>query len=54
MTSSDNRKKGMVVSYVYSLSSIIVSLIYVPLLLQGIGAEEYGLYQFSYGISCFD
>lgn len=45
MTSSDNRKKGMVVSYVYSLSSIIVSLIYVPLLLQGIGAEEYGLYQ---------
>lgn len=45
MTSSDSRKKGMVISYVYSLSSIVVSLIYVPLLLQGIGAEEYGLYQ---------
>ena len=35
----------MLVSYIYSFVSIVVSLVYVPLLLNGIGEEEYGLYQ---------
>lgn len=32
-------------SYAYSAAQVIVNLIYVPLLLQGIGKAEYGLFQ---------
>lgn len=45
ITSKSSRKIGMLVSYIYSFVSIVVSLVYVPLLLNGIGEEEYGLYQ---------
>lgn len=42
---SQRRRAGAVVSYVYMMAQIIVQLVYVPLLLSGIGQEEYGLYQ---------
>ena len=42
---SHKRKVGAVASYVYTIASIIISLLYVPLLLGGIGRSEYGLYQ---------
>lgn len=45
MDSSTNRKIGIVLSYAYTIASICVQLIYVPLLLGGIGQDEYGLYQ---------
>lgn len=32
-------------SYVYSIAQIVVNLLYVPVLLSGIGQAEYGLYQ---------
>jgi O-antigen/teichoic acid export membrane protein len=41
----NKRKTGAVVSYVYSITQVVVNLIYVPLLLSGIGQSEYGLYQ---------
>lgn len=42
---SQRRRAGAVVSYVYMMAQIVVQLVYVPLLLRGIGQEEYGLYQ---------
>ncbi|MDD5844340.1 MAG: polysaccharide biosynthesis C-terminal domain-containing protein [Olsenella sp.] len=39
------RRKGVLASYVYSIAQVVVSLVYVPLLLAGIGQNEYGLYQ---------
>lgn len=42
---SQRRRAGALVSYVYMVAQIVVQLIYVPLLLSGIGQEEYGLYQ---------
>lgn len=41
----NNRKKGVIVSYAYSISQVVINLLYVPLLLQGIGVGEYGVYQ---------
>lgn len=41
----NNRRSGAVVSYIYSITQVVVNLIYVPLLLSGIGQAEYGLYQ---------
>ena len=38
------RRRGVVVSYVYTAAQAIVQLIYVPLLLSCIGQDEYGLY----------
>ena len=32
-------------SYLYSITQVVVNLLYVPLLLSGIGQSEYGLYQ---------
>lgn len=45
MDSSSGRRKGVVVSYVYTVCNIVVQLIYVPILLSSIGQVEYGLYQ---------
>ena len=45
MSSSSGRRKGVLVSYVYTICSIVVQLIYVPILLSVIGQVEYGLYQ---------
>ncbi len=41
----NKRRSGAIVSYVYSIAQVIVNLIYVPILLGGIGQSEYGLYQ---------
>ena len=41
----NKRRSGAIVSYVYSIAQIVVNLLYVPLLLAGIGKSEYGLYQ---------
>ena len=43
--SGARRRTGAVISYAYSLLQILVNLLYVPVLLSGIGGEEYGLYQ---------
>lgn len=42
---SKRRRIGIVLSYAYTISQVIVNLLYVPILLRGIGASEYGLYQ---------
>ena len=41
----NKRRAGAMVSYAYSIVQVVVNLIYVPLLLGGIGQSEYGLYQ---------
>ena len=42
----NKRKSGAIASYAYTICQMIVGLVYVPLLLGGIGRAEYGLYQF--------
>lgn len=44
-TSGKRLRLGVICSYAYSIAQVGVNLIYVPLLLQGLGANEYGLYQ---------
>ena len=39
---SKRRRIGIVLSYAYTISQVIVNLLYVPILLRGIGASEYG------------
>ena len=39
------RKKGVILSYIQVVLSVVVSIIYVPLLLRYLGQSEYGLYQ---------
>lgn len=45
MNISSQRKIGSVLGYVYTLCQAIISVIYIPILLHGIGDSEYGLYQ---------
>lgn len=54
----NERKKGAILSYVQVILSVIVNIIYVPVLLHYLGRGEYGLYQivgscFSY-VSVFE
>lgn len=42
---SKRRRTGIILSYAYTLVQVVVNLLYVPILLRGIGASEYGLYQ---------
>ena len=42
----NKRRSGAIASYAYTICQMVVGLIYVPLLLGGIGRAEYGLYQF--------
>ena len=42
---SKRRRAGIALSYAYTISQVVVNLLYVPILLGGIGASEYGLYQ---------
>lgn len=42
---SERRRTGIVLSYVYTVAQVVVNLLYVPILLRGIGDSEYGLYQ---------
>ena len=41
----NQRKIGIILSYIYTATHVIVNLLYVPLLLRTIGQSEYGLYQ---------
>lgn len=41
----NKRRVGALASYAYSIAQVVVNLIYVPLLLGGIGQSEYGVYQ---------
>jgi len=41
----NERKAGIVLSYVSMFFSIVIGLIYVPMLLHFLGKEQYGLYQ---------
>jgi O-antigen/teichoic acid export membrane protein len=41
----NKRRAGALASYAYSITQVIVNLVYVPLLLGGIGQSEYGVYQ---------
>lgn len=46
MKSSGKRLKlGVILSYAYSIAQIVVNLLYVPILLHDLGANEYGVYQ---------
>ena len=42
----NKRRSGAIASYLYTIAQMVVALVYVPLLLGGIGQAEYGLYQF--------
>lgn len=41
----NKRRAGAISSYIYSIAQVVVNLLYVPILLSGIGQAEYGLYQ---------
>lgn len=41
----NEKKVGIVLSYVFTLVSAIVAFVYIPLLIHFLGKEEYGLYQ---------
>ena len=45
MNSSKQRKLGSILGYIYTAVHSIISIIYIPILLNGIGDGEYGLYQ---------
>ena len=45
MNSSQQRKFGSVIGYIYTLCQAVISIVYIPILLKGIGDSEYGLYQ---------
>ena len=38
-------RSGVILSLIYIITHIIINLLYVPILLHGIGQDEYGLYQ---------
>lgn len=44
-TSSKRLALGVILSYCYTIAQVAINLFYVPLLLNGIGRSEYGLYQ---------
>lgn len=44
-TSSKRLASGVILSYCYTVAQVVINLLYVPLLLNGIGRNEYGLYQ---------
>lgn len=39
------RKKGVIISYAYTIIHMVVNIAYVPVLLSYLGTDEYGLYQ---------
>lgn len=41
----NERKKGVILSYIQVVTSVLVNIVYVPLLLSSLGKGEYGLYQ---------
>ena len=49
----NKRQSGTIASYAYTVAQMVVALVYVPLLLGGIGQAEYGLYQFTGSIMAY-
>lgn len=49
----NQRRKGIVLGYVYIIVQTVVTLAYTPLLLKGIGQAEYGLYQIVGSIAAY-
>lgn len=45
MNVSHQRKIGSIIGYIYTICQAVISIIYIPILLHGIGDSEYGLYQ---------
>ena len=45
MNAGTQRKLGGILGYLYTILHSVISIIYIPLLLNGIGDGEYGLYQ---------
>lgn len=45
MNASKERKLGSVIGYIYTICQAVISIVYIPILLNGIGDSEYGLYQ---------
>ena len=41
----NQRRIGVALTYLQTMLHIVISLLYVPLLLSGIGRSEYGMYQ---------
>lgn len=41
----NSRRLGIILSYCLTVSQVVVNIVYVPILLSGIGRDEYGLYQ---------
>lgn len=44
-SSSKQRRVGLALSYAQTAASAVISVLYIPILLRGIGQSEYGLYQ---------
>ena len=45
ISSASRRLTGIIITYGYILAQALVGFVYVPMLLQNIGQDEYGLYQ---------
>lgn len=50
MTHINQRKAGVILSYLGQLTKILISLIYTPIMLRLLGQSEYGLYQLVYSV----
>lgn len=46
----DQRKVGVILSYVGQLTKILISFLYTPVMLRLLGQSEYGLYQLVYSV----
>lgn len=46
----NQRKAGVILSYIGQLAKILVSIIYTPVMLRLLGQSEYGLYQLVYSV----
>mgnify|MGYP002663486490 CR=1 FL=1 len=46
----NQRKSGVILSYVGQLVQIIIGVIYTPIMLRLLGQSEYGLYQLVYSV----
>ena len=45
MKQISQKKTGAIIGYVHTVLQAVISIVYIPILLNGIGKNEYGLYQ---------
>lgn len=45
MNSSNQKRLGVILGYIYTALQSVISIVYIPILLNGIGKSEYGIYQ---------